>query len=345
MKINGIGIGIGHPPFIIAEISANHNGSIEDAKMLVNLAKSAGASAVKLQTYTPDTLTIDCDKNDFLIESGLWEGKTLYDLYAEAHTPWDWHEELFLEAKKNNITIFSSPFDETAINLLESLGAPAYKIASFEIVDIPLIQSAAATGKPMVISTGMANFNEISEAVSAAYSAGCKELALLHCVSGYPAPPEEYNLSTIIELQASFGCVVGLSDHTLDNTTAISSIGYGASIIEKHFTLNRERGGPDDSFSLEPKELENLCKDVRTAWEAKGVVNFERTNAEKGNVIFRRSLYVVNDIKKGEKLTNENLRSIRPGYGLPPKYLNEILGRTAIRNLFYGDPLSWTDFV
>ena len=343
MKIDKIEIGNDHAPYVIAEISANHNGEIEDAKKLIRIARKAGASAVKIQTYTADTLTIDCKKDDFLIKKGLWKGKTLHQLYSEAYTPWEWHEELFAEAARNSITIFSSPFDHTAVDLLEELGAPAYKIASFEIVDIPLIRKAASTGKPMIVSTGMANLEEISDAVAAARQAGCKDLALLHCVSGYPAPADEYNLSTIEKLRSEFGCVVGLSDHTLDNVTAISSVGYGASIVEKHFTLDRSRGGPDDSFSLEPGDLECLCRDVKTAWEARGKVNFARTNAESSNVIFRRSLYVVEDVRKGEPLSERNIRSIRPGYGLPPKHYDEMLGRVAARDLSFGSPLSWDD--
>lgn len=343
MKIDKIEIGNNHAPYVIAEISANHNGEIEDAKKLIRIARKAGASAVKIQTYTADTLTIDCKKDDFLIKKGLWKGKTLHQLYSEAYTPWEWHEELFAEADRNGITIFSSPFDRTAVDLLEELGAPAYKIASFEIVDIPLIRKAASTGKPIIMSTGMANLEEISDAVAAARQAGCKAMALLHCVSGYPAPADEYNLSTIGRLRSEFGCVVGLSDHTLDNVTAISSVGYGASIVEKHFTLDRSRGGPDDSFSLEPGDLECLCRDVKTAWTARGKVNFARTNAETSNVIFRRSLYVVEDVRKGEPLSERNIRSIRPGYGLPPKHYDEMLGRFAARDLSFGSPLSWDD--
>lgn len=344
MRIDGKNIGDSVPPYVIAEISANHNGDIEDAKRLIRIASQMGASAVKLQTYTAATLTIDCTNDDFLIKKGLWQGKTLHQLYSEAYTPWDWHPELFDEAKKNNITIFSSPFDRSAIDLLEALGAPAYKIASFEIVDIPLIEMAASTGKPLIISTGMANLTEITDAVEAAQSAGCKDLALLHCVSGYPASPEEYNLLTIAELKNQFDCMIGLSDHTLDNVTAISSIGYGAVIIEKHFTLDRSRGGADDSFSLEPDELRALCQDTETAWRARGAVNFKRTNAEIDNVIFRRSLYVVKDIAKGECLTEQNIRSIRPGYGIPPKNFSKVLGRHATRALEFGSPLSWGDF-
>ena len=280
MIIEGREIGLDHKPYVIAEISANHNGSIEAAKKLVGLAKSCGASAVKLQTYTPDTITLKSNSSDFKINEGLWAGRYLYDLYKEAHMPWDWHKTLFDHAKKLGITIFSSPFDHTAIDLLEDLGAPAYKIASFEVVDHGLISYAASTGKPLIISTGMANETEIGEAIEVARSSGCSQLAILHCVSGYPAPHSDYNLRTIKDMIDRFDCITGLSDHTINNITAVTSVAFGASIIEKHFTLDRKGGGPDDSFSLEPNELMSLCNDVGMAWDTLGKVDYQKKSSE-----------------------------------------------------------------
>lgn len=326
ITIAGRAIGPDHPPFVIAELSANHNGSLETARALVQAASKAGADAVKLQTYQPDTITLDSDGEDFRIKGGLWHGRSLYELYEEAHMPWDWHKPLFDHARQLGITIFSSPFDTTAIDMLEDLGAPAYKIASFEAVDLPLIRYAAATGKPMIISTGMADAEEIAEAVDAARSGGCNRMALLHCVSGYPAPPEDYNLRTIPDIIARHGLVTGLSDHTLDNTTAIASVALGASIIEKHFTLDRNGGGPDDSFSLEPAELAALCTGAKTAWSALGKVDYGRKSSERDNVQFRRSLYFVKDMKAGQTIPPDAVRSVRPGFGLAPKYLDHVVG-------------------
>lgn len=314
-------------PYIIAELSANHNGKLETALKIIEEAKRAGADAVKLQTYTADTITLNCDSEDFQIHGGLWDGKNLYQLYQEAHMPWEWHAPLFEYARKLGITIFSSPFDNTAVDLLEDLNAPAYKIASFEAVDLPLIKYVASTGKPMIISTGMADAEEIQEAIEAAREGGCKELAILHCVSGYPAPAEDYNLRTIPDMINRFGLVTGLSDHTIDNTTAIASVVLGASIIEKHFTLNRNGGGPDDSFSLEPAELTALCRDSKTAWAALGNVDYGRKSSEQGNAKFRRSLYFVKDLKAGDIITADAVRSVRPGFGLAPKLLTEIIGK------------------
>ena len=340
VEIDNRKIGPDYPPYIIAELSANHNGDINRAFEILEMAKRCGADAIKLQTYTQDTLTIDCDKPDFKIEGGLWDGRTLYDLYTEAHMPWDWHKPLFAKAKELGITIFSSPFDTTAVDLLEELGAPAYKIASFEAIDLPLIEYVAKTGKPLIISTGMANKEEIQEAVDTAKNAGCKELVVLHCVSGYPAPAGDYNLATIPDMAQRFDVLTGLSDHTIDNTTAIASVVLGACLIEKHVTLDRKGGGPDDSFSLEEPELFQLCRDAKIAWEALGKVNYERKESEKGNLVFRRSLYVVKDVKAGEIFTHENIRSIRPGYGIPPKNIERFLGKKAEKAIKMGTPLS-----
>ena len=344
ITIAGRRIAIDQPPYIIAEMSANHNGSIENAFKIIEAAKQSGADAVKLQTYRPDTITLNCDSEDFRIHGGLWDGRTLYELYEEAHMPWEWHAPLFAHARQLGIAIFSSPFDNTAVDLLEDLNAPAYKIASFEAVDLPLIKYVASTGKPMIISTGMADAEEIQEAIAAAREGGCKELAILHCVSGYPAPAEDYNLRTIPDLIERFGLVTGLSDHTLDNTTAITSVAMGASIIEKHFTLSRNGGGPDDSFSLEPAELAALCKDSKTAWAALGKVDYGRKSSEQGNVKFRRSLYFVKNMKIGEVITPEAVRSVRPGFGLPPKHYEAVLGKRINRDASVGTPLSW-DFL
>jgi N-acetylneuraminate synthase len=342
ITIAGRRIGPGHPPYVIAEMSGNHNGDINRAFALLEAAKTAGADAVKLQTYTADTITIDHNGPGFRIEGGLWNGRTLYDLYREAHTPWDWHPRLFARARDLGITVFSSPFDSTAIEFLETLGAPAYKIASFEIVDLPLVQRAAKTGKPLIISTGIASLGEIGEAVEAARATGSREIALLHCTSGYPTPPEDSNLRTIPNLADAFGVVAGLSDHTPGTAVPVAAVVLGASLIEKHFTLRRADGGPDAAFSLEPEELTELVANCRTAWTALGKVNYELEASEKGNKTFRRSLYAVKDIPAGAPLTTENVRSIRPGYGLPPKHLPEILGRRAGRAIARGTPLSWS---
>ena len=333
-------IGTGVPPYVIAELSANHNGKLETALALIEEAKKAGADAVKLQTYTPDTITLNSDSEDFCIRGGLWDGRSLYDLYREAHMPWDWHAALFAHARDLGITIFSSPFDNTAVDLLEELGAPAYKIASFEAVDLPLIKYVAQTGKPMIISTGMADVEEIQEAMAAARAGGCKDLAILHCVSGYPAPAADYNLATIPDMIERFGVVTGLSDHTLDNTTAIASVALGAAIIEKHFTLDSNGGGPDDSFSLEPPELAALCQGARTAWEALGRVDYGRKSSEQDNVQFRRSLYFLKDLRRGEVITADAVRSVRPGFGLAPKHLDQVLGKRVTRDVKHAEPVS-----
>ncbi len=341
MKINGRPIGEGHSPYIVAELSANHNGSIENAIKVIEMAKNSGADAIKIQTYTPDTITINSDKPDFIINDGLWSGRSLYNLYKEAYTPWEWHKTLFDYAEKLDITCFSSPFDRTAVDFLEDLNTPAYKVASFEMIDLPLVKYIAETGKPMIISTGMADADEIQEAIEAAQEGGCKELAILHCVSGYPAPAGDYNLRTLVDIQQKFGLITGLSDHTIDNTTAITSVALGASIIEKHVTLNRNGGGPDDSFSLESEELRELCVGAKTAWEALGKVDYSRKSSEQGNVKFRRSLYFVKDISEGEIITTDHIQSIRPGYGLAPKYMEAILGQKTTSMVKRGTPVSF----
>lgn len=328
ITIAGRRIAADKPPYVIAELSANHNGKLETAMKIIEEAKKAGADAVKLQTYTADTITLNSDTEEFLIQGGLWHGKTLYQLYQEAHMPWEWHKPLFEHARKLDITIFSSPFDRSAVDLLEELNTPAYKIASFESVDLSLIKYVAETGKPMIISTGMADAEEIGEAIEAAHKGGCREIAILHCVSGYPAPAEDYNLRTITDMIKRFGLVTGLSDHTLDNTTAITSIALGASIIEKHFTLDRKAEGPDNVFSLEPTDMKALCKSIKTAWQAMGNINYGLKSSEQGNVKFRRSLYFVKDMKEGDVINEDTVRSVRPGFGLAPKYLDKIIGKT-----------------
>ena len=342
ITIAGRAIGPDHPPYIIAELSGNHNGDIERAIELLKVAKDAGADAVKIQTYTADTMTIDCDKPDFMIEGGLWDGKQLYELYEWAHTPWQWHQRLFDEAAKLDLTIFSSPFDETAVDLLESLGAPAYKIASFELTDLMLIEKVAATGKPMIMSTGMANQAEIQQAINTATAAGCTELVVLHCISGYPTPLDDANLNSIVRLKNDFNVMIGLSDHTLGVTAAVVGTALGANVIEKHFTLKREDGGPDAAFSLEPDELKLLCTSTREAWSALGKGDYSTKEAEKPNLKFRRSLYVVEDIKQGEPFTEHNLRRIRPGFGLPPKHYQSLIdGATAKCDISRGTALDW----
>jgi N-acetylneuraminate synthase len=325
--IAGRRIGSDAPPYVIAELSANHDGSLERAMAIVRAAKLAGADAVKLQTYTADTITLDSDAEEFRIRGGLWDGLTLHELYRKAHTPWEWHAPLFELAREIGITMFSSPFDASAVELLEELGAPAYKIASFEAVDLALIRTVARTGKPMIISTGMADAGEIAEAVAAARAGGCKQLALLHCVSGYPAPAADYNLRTLADMRERHGLVTGLSDHTIDNATAIAAVALGSAIFEKHFTLDRSGGGPDDSFSIEPPELAALCRDLRTAWSALGSVDYGRKSSERGNAQFRRSLYFVRALKAGEAIPADAVRSVRPGYGLAPKHLDAVIGR------------------
>lgn len=340
ISIAGRKIGGAHAPYVIAEVSANHNGCIENVLQLIQAAKQAGADAVKLQTYTPDTITLDNDSEDFQIHGGLWDGRTLYELYSEAYTPWDWHARLFAFAREIGITIFSTPFDETAVDLLEELNAPAYKIASFEVVDLPLIRYVARTGKPMIISTGMANEDEIQSAINVARAGGCEQIAILRCVSGYPAPASDYNLRTIPDMLTRFGCVTGLSDHTLSNATAVASVALGASVIEKHFTLSRMDGGPDGSFSLEPHELAELCASVRIAWGALGTIDYSCKPSERGNIKFRRSLYFVKDLAAGTLITPDVIRSVRPGFGLAPQDRDWVIGKRVSRAVRPGDRVS-----
>ena len=345
LSIAGRGIGPDFEPFVICELSGNHNGSLERAIQLLEAAAATGADAIKIQSYTADTITIDHDGPGFRVEGGLWDGRTLYDLYGEAQTPFDWHEPLFRRARELGVTLFSSPFDETAVDLLEELGAPAYKIASFEAIDLPLIAYAASKRKPLIISTGMANIDEIGEAVRTARENGCEEIVLLHCVSSYPAPDEQSNVRTVPDLAERFEVVSGLSDHTLGSAVAVASIALGGCVIEKHFTLARADGGPDSAFSLEPDEFKTLVEDCKRAWRSLGKATYDLQGCERGSVQFRRSLYVVSDVAAGEELTRENVRSIRPGHGLPPKHLPEVLGRRAARDLKRGEPLNWPSLV
>lgn len=341
INIAGRKIGSQFSPYVIAEMSANHNGNLESALRIMDEAKKAGADAVKIQTYRADTITLKSDRPDFQIKDGLWAGRSLYELYEWAHTPWEWHETMFEHARKLGITLFSSPFDTTAVDLLEKLGAPAYKIASFETIDLPLIRYVARTGKPLIISTGMSDEQEIQEAIEAARQGGCRELAILHCVSGYPAPAADYNLRTLTDMIQRHELITGLSDHTLDNTTAIASVALGASIIEKHFTLDRKGGGPDDSFSLEPPELRELCQNARTAWEALGTINYGRKSSEVDNVKFRRSLYFVKPLKAGERVPADAVRSVRPGFGLAPKHLDAVVGTVLKMDVDFGMAVTW----
>ena len=331
-------------PFIIAEMSGNHNKSLKRAIAIVDAAANAGVNAMKLQTYTADTMTIDCDLPDFIINDpkSLWNGRKLYDLYHEASTPWQWHKAIFNRCKQKGIICFSSPFDETSVDFLESLACPIYKIASFELVDIPLIKKVASTGKPMIMSAGMATIKEIKEAVDVARMAGCTDLTLLKCTSTYPADPSDSNLLTILDIKKRFDCEVGLSDHTLGIGVALASIALGATVIEKHFTLSRGDGGVDSAFSMEPKEMKQLVEESKKVYQALGKVAYGPTKAEKESLIFRRSLYVVKDMKKAEVITNEKVRAIRPGYGLAPKYLNDVIGKKVNQAIARGMPLAWT---
>lgn len=334
-------IGPGEPVYIIAEMSANHNHDFDQAVQIIRAAKEAGADAIKLQTYTPDTLTIDCDNEYFQIKETIWKGRTLHDLYGEAYTPWAWQPKLKAAAEDLGLDLFSSPFDETAVDFLEDMGVPAHKIASFEIVDVPLIRRIAQTGKPIILSTGMASLAEIDEAVRTAWAAGATQFALLKCTSAYPSPPDAMHLRTIPHMAAAFGVPVGLSDHTMGTAVPVAAVALGACIIEKHFTLARTIPGPDSAFSLEPHEFKAMVDAIRTAEAALGQVRYGAEQHETQSQLFRRSLFVVRDIRAGEPFRAEHIRSIRPGYGLPPRYMDEVIGRRAARDVARGTPLMW----
>jgi pseudaminic acid synthase len=341
--INGCEIGMGHPPFVIAEMSGNHNHSLERALEIVEAAAKTGAHALKIQTYTPDTMTLDLDEREFYISDpkSLWFGNSLYKLYGEAFTPWDWHKPIFDRARELGIIAFSTPFDYTAVDFLESLDVPCYKIASFENTDLPLIRRVAATGKPLIISTGMASIAELDDTVRAAREAGCKDLILLKCTSTYPATANNTNILTIPHMRELFGCEVGLSDHTMGVGVSVASVAIGSTVIEKHFTLNRADGGVDSAFSMEPAEMTQLILETERAWQALGSVSYGPTEAEKNSLQHRRSLYVVKDIKAGDIITKENVRAIRPGLGLPPKYLEQFIGKHVMCDVKRGTPLAW----
>lgn len=343
ITIQGREIGDNQPVYIVAELSANHNQDIDEAMKLIRVAKEIGADAIKIQTYTPDTITLDCNADCFWIKGTVWEGKRLYDLYGEAFTPWDWQPRLKKAAEDVGLPLFSSPFDETAVDFLEDLGVPAFKIASFELVDTPLIRRVAATGKPIIMSTGMATMEEITEAVAAARSEGAEQIALLKCVSAYPAPPEEMNLATIPHLADTFGLPVGISDHTLTAESAVAAVALGARIVEKHLTMSRDQQGPDSEFSLEPDEFRAMVDAIRTVELAVGTVQYGPSESELSSIVFRRSLFVVEDVKRGEAFSTENVRSIRPGHGLSPSCLDRVIGMTATRDIERGTPLRWED--
>ena len=342
MKIGGRGVGVGSAPLVIAEMSGNHNQSLERALEIVDAAAQSGAHALKIQTYTAETMTIDIREREFFIsdEKSLWKGESLFDLYKKAYTPWEWHEAIFDRAIKQKMLAFSTPFDRTAVDFLEGLNVPCYKIASFENTDLPLIRYVAATGKPMIISTGMATFAELDETVGAARSAGCNHLVLLKCTSTYPSSPDDSNILTIPEMRARYGCEIGLSDHTMGIGVSVAAVALGATLIEKHFTLKRADGGVDSAFSMEPQEMAQLVIETERAWQAMGKVQNGPTEKEKASLVFRRSLYVVNDVKAGEKFTAQNVRAIRPGYGIAPKFYDEVIGKTAKRDITRGTPLS-----
>jgi N-acetylneuraminate synthase len=342
MKIEGRGVGTGSAPLVIAEMSGNHNQSLERALEIVDAAAQCGAHALKIQTYTAETMTIDIREREFFIsdEKSLWKGESLFDLYKKAYTPWEWHEAIFDRAKKHKMLAFSTPFDRTAVDFLEDLNAPCYKIASFENTDLPLIRYVAATGKPMIISTGMATFAELDETVEAARSAGCKDLILLKCTSTYPSTPDDSNILTIPEMRSRYGCEIGISDHTMGIGVSVAAVALGATVIEKHFTLQRADGGVDSAFSMEPQEMAQLVIETERAWQALGKVQTGPTVKEKASLVFRRSLYVVADVKAGEKLTPANVRAIRPGNGIAPKFYDEVIGKTAKRDIARGTPLS-----
>lgn len=336
-------IGPDHPPYIVAEMSGNHNQSLDRALQLVDAAAASGAHALKIQTYTADTMTIDIGEGEFYISDpkSLWKGESLYKLYQQAYTPWEWHKPIFDRCRQRGITGFSTPFDESAVDFLEGLGMPCYKVASFENTDLPLVRRIAATGKPMIISTGMATAAEMDETVRAARQAGCKDLILLKCTSTYPATPENTNISTIPHMRSLFGCQVGLSDHTMGTGVSVASVAFGATLIEKHFTLRRADGGVDSTFSMEPTEMAQLVTETERAWRALGQVSYGPVAGEKSSLQYRRSLYIVKELKAGDILTRENVRAIRPGLGLPTKYLDSVLGRTVKQDVKRGTAVSW----
>ena len=342
MKLEGRGVGAGNVPLVIAEMSGNHNQSLERALEIGDAAAQSGAHALKIQTYTAETMTIDIREREFFIsdEKSLWKGESLFDLYKKAYTPWEWHEAIFDRAKKQKMLAFSTPFDRTAVDFLEDLNVPCYKIASFENTDLPLIRYVAAMGKPMIISTGMATFAELDETVDAARSAGCNDLVLLKCTSTYPSTPDDSNILTIPEMRSRYGCEIGISDHTMGIGVSVAAVALGATVIEKHFTLQRSDGGVDSAFSMEPQEMAQLVIETERAWQSMGKVQHGPTEKEKASLVFRRSLYVVADIKAGEKLTSVNVRAIRPGYGIAPKFYDEVIGKTAKRDISRGTPLS-----
>jgi len=342
ISIDNRKIGQDYPPYVIAELSANHNGDLQKALDTISEAKNCGADAIKLQTYSADTMTIDCDTEDFYIRGGLWDGYKLYDLYQEAQTPFDWHKAMFDHARKVGITCFSTPFDETAVDLLEDLNVPAYKVASFEATDLPLVKYIAQTKKPLIMSTGMANLEEIEEMVTTAKEAGCKDLILLHCISSYPAPIEQSNLLTIPDMRQKLRVQIGLSDHTVSNTASIVSVALGATLIEKHFILDRNEKGPDSEFSIEPNELKALCSDTKDAWLSLGKAGYERKPAEEANVKFRRSVYFVKDLNAGDSITHAHLRRIRPGFGLAPKFESQLIGKKVNTDIKAGTATNWT---
>ncbi|MEZ7500938.1 pseudaminic acid synthase [Psychrobacter sp. Arc29] len=344
IEIDGRKIGQNFPPYVLAELSANHNGELQKALDTITAAKKCGADGIKLQTYSADTMTIDCDRDDFLIKGGLWDGYKLYDLYQQAQTPFEWHKAMFDHARDIGITCFSTPFDETAVDLLEDMNVPAYKIASFEATDLPLIRYVASTKKPLIMSTGMANFEEIEEMVAAAKDAGCQDLILLHCLSSYPAPVEQSNLLTISDMREKFGVQIGLSDHTISNTAAVVATGLGATLIEKHFILDRNDKGPDSEFSIEPDELKMLVSQTKDSWLSLGEVGYDRKPAEEANAVFRRSVYFVKDMPADSVVTQDCIRRIRPGYGLAPKYEQEIIGKSLKTAVKRGTPTDWSLF-
>ena len=343
MRIADRTIGSGHCPLVIAEMSGNHNQSLERALEIVDAAAASGAHALKLQTYTADTMTLDLSEREFFISdpNSLWQGTSLYKLYQEAHTPWEWHKPIFDRCREKGLIYLSTPFDDSSVDFLESLEVPCYKIASFENTDLPLIRRVAATGKPLIISTGMATVAELDETVRAAREAGCRDLILLKCTSTYPATPENTNILTIPHLRQLFDCEVGLSDHTMGVGVSVAAVALGATVIEKHFTLSRADGGVDSSFSLEPAELRQLVVETERAWQSLGMVSYGPTEKERKSLVFRRSLYVVKDLKAGDVFTAENVRAIRPGLGLAPKYLDVVLGKSAARPITRGTPVSW----